>query len=141
MEVIMKNKQFIEDAKSAWAEVFPNSRCYANGISNSVCFAGYLSKDASECANKIINNDPLSYKGWYNLDKPDVYKESNASVFIKPEAGSYNVYGRAKLRHKSINNPDRAKLLKRFLELRDFLRGEAGNMINLHFNINEKLGV
>ena len=137
----MKNKQFIEDAKSAWAEVFPNSRCYANGISNSVCFAGYLSKDASECGNKIINNDPLMYKGWYNLDKPDVYKESNASVFIKPEAGSYNVYGRAKLRHKSINNPDRAKLLKRFLELREFLRGEAGNMINLHFNINEKLGV
>ena len=132
-------EKFIADIKSAWAEVFPNSHCSARNFLGSTCFVGRLAKDYSECANRIIENDPLNYAGWYRLDDGDVYKEDRADLFVKPPVGANLVYGRAKLRNKSIKQPDRAKLVKRFLELREFIRSEKDNMINLHFDINQKV--
>ena len=138
-------EKFIEDAKSAWAEVFPNSRCVVRSYLGSVCFAGYLAKDSSECANRIPENDPLRYVGWYRLDdtfkslNSDVFKEDRIGLHVAPPAGSHLVYGSAKLRCKSIKQVDRAKLVKRFSELRDFIRSEKDNLIYLHFDINQKV--
>lgn len=132
-------EKFIADIKSAWAEVFPNSNCSARSFLGSTCFVGRLAKDSSECANKIIENDPLNYSGWYRMDPGDVYKELRADLFVAPPVGSNLVYGRAKLRNKSIKQPDRAKLVKRFLELREFIRKNKDNMIHLHFDINQKV--
>lgn len=67
------------------------------------------------------------------------YREDSASLFIAPPAGSYLTYGRAKLRCKTIKNVDRAKLVKRFIELRDFIREHKDETIRLCFDINEKL--
>ncbi len=140
MEVIMEhNEKFIADVKSAWAEVFPNSRCIVRNIMGSLCFNGYLSKDNSEVANSILLNDPLSYSGWYSLDNNDVFKEEAASLSIAPPAGSYLAFVSASLRRKSIKQPDREKLVKRFVELRELVRSNKDNMIQLHFNINEKV--
>jgi len=135
----MSNEKFIEDAKSAWAEVFPNSRCSVRSFLGSAYFAGYLAKDSSECANRIPENDPLRYVGWYRFDEGDVYKEDHIGLFVAPPAGSNLVYGSAKLRCKSIKQPDRAKLVKRFSELREFIRSEKDNLIHLHFDINQKV--
>jgi len=132
-------KKFIEDVQSAWAEVFPNSRCHVGKYLGTVCFSGRLSKDSSECANRIPENDPLDYVGWYRSDQRDVFKEDRISLLVAPPAGANLVYGRAKLRCKSIKQPDRAKLVKRFSELREFIRSEKDNMIHLHFDINEKV--
>jgi hypothetical protein len=133
------NEKFIEVVKAAWAEVFPKSRCIVRNIMGSTCFTGFLSKDNSEVSNGIIQNDPLSYSGWYAMDNTDVFKEEAASVSIAPPAGSYLAFGSASLRRKSIKQPDHAKLVKRFSELRELIRSNKDNMIQLHFNINEKV--
>ena len=132
-------EKFSEDVKSAWEEVFPNSRCSVRSYLGSACFAGYLAKDSSECANRIPENDPLRYVGWYRLEEGDVYKEDRIGLYVAPPAGSNLVYGSAKLRCKSIKQPDRAKLVKRFSELREFIRSEKDNLIHLHFDINQKV--
>jgi hypothetical protein len=134
----IKAANFVSAAVSAWAEVFPNSRCGSRSILGAVGFNGYLSKDASECASRISENDPLSYYGFYDVDS-NVFKEDRAYVFVKPAAGSNNVYGIAKLRCASIKEPNRAKLVKRFLVLREFLRFNEKNFKDLHFNIEEKI--
>jgi hypothetical protein len=130
---------FISSAESAWDEVFPNSRCAVRSFLGCVSFSGRLAKDASECANRIIANDPLTYVGAYYPDE-DKYHEDRIYLFVKPPEGSNLVYSSVRLRCGNIKQPTRAKLVKRFLKLRDFLRENAGNMKDLHFDISEKLG-
>ena len=68
-----------------------------------------------------------------------MYKEDRCYLLIAPPAGSHLVYSSANLRKVSVKQPDRAKLVKRFLALREFIRSNKDKMIRLQFNINEKV--
>ena len=137
----VKGAKFVIDAKAAWAEVFPLSSSYVMSFGDgSVIFKGYLSSCAAECENGIRENDPLIYKGYYEglLYK---FKEDAAAFFVRPPGGSFLAYGRVSLRKKTIKAPDKEALVKRFTELRDFLRANNDDYAAGPMNLNDKLGL
>ncbi len=126
-----------EDVKSAWLQVFPHSSVSANIIMGDAGFAFRLSKDRTECANNIAENDPLYYRAFL---RDGNFEESGCRLFINPEPGSYNVYGSAKMRKQTIKNVTVDKLVRRFNQVKDFISANAGNTKNVQFDIYSKLG-
>lgn len=108
-----------EQIKAAWREVFPASACYFGGG----CFSGRLLRD--EQINKITQNDPLNYAGWIEGDD---YKEYRLSLLVAPPPGANLVYGSVRMRKVTIKGATPEKLVKRFQQIRDFVRANVGNM-------------
>lgn len=65
--------EFIDQVKSIYGQYFPNSECYAQNLKvmgmEYIQIKWYLSKDASECAYNIRQNDLLSVA--FNIDLLD----------------------------------------------------------------------
>jgi hypothetical protein len=113
-----------EQIKSAWLEVFPNSACHFGVYLGGGRFSGRLLRD-EEQINGIAQNDPLGYSGWVEGDD---YREDRLHLFVKPPAGANLVYGSVKLRKVTIKNATPEKLVKRFQQIREFVRENAGDM-------------
>ena len=129
----MNKNQVIE----CWLEVFPNSRAWASDSHFGGDFTGfgmYLAKDKSECANGIIDNDPLSYAACI---ENNTWSEDRLYMFVAP-TNKYHAYSSVKLRKKTIKNVTPEKLIKRFQQVREFIMANKDDMINLQFDINDK---
>jgi len=103
--------------KQAWLEVFPYSHATSRSIMGSTCVALYLQKP-EDWTNGISNNDPLTYKVWIEGDN---VRESDLHVYTRPEKGSNLVYKSVNMRRQTIKKADRAKLVRRFKKVRDFV--------------------
>lgn len=112
--------------RQAWLEVFPNSACSFRKVMGGAdgCFNGRLLRD-EEQINKITQNDPLGYVGWL---EGTTYREDRAHLFVRPPEGANLVYGRVNLRRKTIKDVTYEKLVKRFEEVREFVRANKDNM-------------
>jgi hypothetical protein len=84
-------------------------------------FKAYLSKDNSEVANNINENDPLNYMAYFEDGK---MSEEYASLSVKPSNPMYYCE-QAKMRKVSIKNVDYAKLVARFLRLKEFIKANG----------------
>jgi hypothetical protein len=135
-EFIVENATLeeVEMIKSAWTQVMPNSTVYARKVMGTHFFNFLLSKDRSEVANGILENDPLSYSA--RVDD-GVFKELSGSLFVKPTE-PYMAFGREKFRLKTIKNPTREQLVKRFTDVRNFIMSNADKLKDPKFNIEEK---
>lgn len=122
---------------NAWKQVFPHSRIHMSRPMGGLHFRCMLAEDAHECANGIMENDPLSYRAAVD---GTTFKEYSTSLTVAPPVGSHLVYGSVHMRRKTIKNADHDKLVKRFEELKHFILEHKYEMINLHFNITEKVG-
>lgn len=105
---------------NAWMEVFPNSTASAKSVLGSTCVALHL-LPASECANRIQENDPLNYAMWIEGDN---LREDRLNVLTRPPKGSNLVYGSAKMRKQTIKNADYDKLVRRFNKVREWVMNQ-----------------
>lgn len=124
-----------DDIKTAWRDVFPNSCCSISHPLGGIYAKFFLAKDNSEFPNGISHNDPLNYMAEYSNG---TYREVNLGLSIAPPAGSYLVYGTAKLRKVTIKNATPEKLTARFKVIRAFVMEHADQMIKLSFDISTK---
>lgn len=129
-----------DDILKLWKQIFPNSMMIINKacLGDNYFFKGKLAKDRSESNHGITENDALSYM--FTINK-GAYKEFDVSLFVKPDpvTEKYLCYGRKKLRKKTIKEVTEEKLLKRFEQVRQLVVDNKDNLINLLFNINDKI--
>lgn len=109
------------EIQQAWLEVFPESSAWTRSVLDSTCVSMRLAKDASECANRILSNDPLNYTCWIRGD--DV-KEDRVYILTVPPKGSNLVYKTEKMRRKTVKNATYEKMVQRFQQVRDFLANQ-----------------
>lgn len=129
----MKN----EEIKKVWEKVFPNSFFLIQKacLGDYYFYDGFLAKSKTECSNGYFENDPLNYS--FGIEN-GTYKEHAISLCIKPTE-KYLAYSRAKLRKKTIKNITLEKLEKRFLQIKQLITDNKDNLINLCFDINDKI--
>ena len=128
-----------DEIVKVWKEVFPNSKISPSKAAlggEGHYFKCYLAANKQECINGYFENDPLNYM--FSIDERG-YKEHSHSLSIKPPENSYLAYGRAKIRAKSMKEPTLEKIKKRFLQIKKLVEENKENLINLCFDINEKL--
>jgi len=114
-----------EEIKALWMSVFPNSHAVVNigPLGGGVYIKGYLQKPG-EWINGISHNDPLSYTGWVNGEE---YKE-DGTMLLRRSNVPHMVFSWARMRKKTIKQITPEKLLKRFQEIREFVRANLENM-------------
>jgi hypothetical protein len=108
------------EIKAIWAKVFPDSlltvSLYTMG-EPSIGIRGFIAKDSNESTNRILDNDPLNYIAWIDLNG---YREQSLSIQTKPtEKFMYCDF--LKLRKKTIKKFDYVKLEARFNEIKQFI--------------------
>lgn len=127
-----------QDIIAAWLQVFPNSDAQTRkAFGNDHIVRLYLTKDISECNNKIRDNDPLRYT--VTLNKDGSMSEPDLSMLVKP-TNPHMAYSSVKIPKRTMKAPTVDKLVKRFQQVHDFVAANAANMHNIKFDINEKLG-
>lgn len=112
----MKNEQTSEMLRKAWAEVFGDCLCFTREILGGVSFRGLLAKSKADCANGILDNDPLMYIGIITDGK---LSESHVYLTCKATE-AHMAYSSVKLR-KTKTVVDPAALVKRFERLKAFV--------------------
>jgi len=144
----MKSHEFINEAvedegsnekaqmvKDAWMHVMPNSAVSARKILGGWTFRFFLTKDQSECANGIRDNDPLYYAA--HFDRDGTFKESHGYLLVKPTVPNM-AYSSERFRLKSTKNPTYEQLVKRFTNVRNFIMSNADKLKDTKFNIADK---
>ena len=124
----------IQDVQQCWKQVFPNSSSSCNVILGSAGFRFFIAKDRSEVPGGIMDNDPLLYVAFLRGDN---FEETALSLLVKPTVPNM-VYSSVKLRKKTIKNVDPSKLVKRFLQVREFLTENSANLKNPMFSFEDK---
>ena len=127
-----------DEVKQAYYRVFPNSGISVSKgcLSEGVYCKAILAMNKDECSHGYTINDPMQYS--FNING-DVYKDNGPGLYIHPDEGSNLVYGRAKLRGKTIKNITIEKLTKRFEQVKQLVIDNKDNFIDLKFNINDKI--
>ena len=124
-----------QDIANCWNQAMPNSRVSVGSFLGTLGFNFRISKDSSECANGIADNDPLLYKAVLKADGS--FQEINLNMLVKPD-NVYMVYGTVKMRKVTLKNATPEKVLKRFMAVRAWIMENAGNLKNPCFDINTK---
>lgn len=119
------------DIQNAWLEVFPESSAQIRTILYSTSVTMHLAKDASECTNQILENDPLKYVCW--ISGEDV-KEDRVYILTVPPKDSNLVYASAKMRRKTIKNATYEKMVNRFRQVKEFIENQE-----LAHDVSDKL--
>jgi hypothetical protein len=135
-------QQFIKHASAAWMTVFPKSSLDVNGdiYGNFVLFHGYLTGSPSELSNGILLRDPLAYVGVYRGEELGFFEEL-VGVHVKSPKDALTVYHLSFLAPISIYQPTYQKMLDRFYEVRRLVWNNRDGLLELGFNVNDKLEV
>ena len=104
-------------------------------MGDSYFYRAVLAKDKTECSNGYLDNDPLSYL--FEIDGDD-YNEIMQSFVIKP-FNSFYAYDRVKIRKKNMKAITIEKLKKRFNDIKEKIKENKENFINLQFDLNTKI--
>ena len=125
----------MDDVKAEWLKVFPNSGFNTRAqFGNSQHARLFLTKDSSECANGIRENDPLTYSITF---ENGIFKENDIGLYVKPKS-QYLALSREKMRVKTIKEVTAEKLAKRFKEVRGFVMTYANDLKAPKFDITTK---
>lgn len=127
------------EIETIWKKVFPNSQISVRhgGFGGGIYCKGFLAKDKSELSGGYWENDKLNYS--FNITDGR-YKETATSIYTKPPQGANLVYGKVKIRAKSINGINAALLEKRFNDIKRMVISVKDNLPNdLRYDINDKI--
>lgn len=127
------------EIETIWKKVFPNSQISVRSAAfgGGIYCKGYLAKDKSELSGGYWENDILNYS--FDITNGH-YVESATSIYTKPPQGANLVYGRAKIRAKSINDINAVLLEKRFNDIKRMVMSVKDNLPNdLRYDINNKI--
>jgi len=128
-----------EDIIAAWNSEFPHSSAgLGKAFGGGYAFKFRLAKDKSEVASGIMENDPLMYTAFLNLD--GTWEESHTYMHVAPPEGSHLVFSSVKFRKKTMKNVTLDKIQKRFKQVKSFVAANADQLHRINFDISEKLG-